>query len=79
MLKNQISKTIQKYLDHMYKRWHANANTILHNVCPEGERELISFFLCANSVVQLVYFQGRGPSNCVPRSRTSEFLGEEDN
>ena len=30
-------------------------------------------------LVQLVYFQGRGPSNCVPRSRTSELFGDEDN
>ena len=30
-------------------------------------------------LVQLVYFQGRGPSNDVARSRTSELFGDEDN
>ena len=29
--------------------------------------------------VQLVYFQGRGPSNYVARGRTSELFGDEDN
>ena len=30
-------------------------------------------------LVQLVYFQGRGPSNDVTHSRTSELFGDEDN
>ena len=30
-------------------------------------------------LVQLVYFQRRGPSNDVARSRTSELFGDEDN
>ena len=43
------------------------------------ENSFLFFFVQLVKLVQLVYFQGRGPSNDVTHSRTSELFGDEDN